>query len=162
MTPRVFLSKNKPKICLDNVDTQILSLLQKDCRISFNKMAVGTGISVGTAYNRIKCMEENQTVKGYTLLLDYAKMGYPITALIFVQTEGAHFKNVEKEIANNTNVVTVYNVTGEFDAVIIGKFKDRNALNVFIKCVAAMNHVKRTITNVSLNTVKEDFRLMLS
>jgi Lrp/AsnC family transcriptional regulator for asnA, asnC and gidA len=56
----------------------------------------------------------------------------------------------------------VYDVTGEFDATVIAKFKDRNSLNTFIKHIAALPYVKRTITNVSLNTVKEDFRIKLT
>jgi len=42
---------------------------------------------------------------------------------------------------------------------LVAKFKDRNALNTFIKCVSAMPHVRRTVTNVALSTVKEDFRV---
>ena len=155
------VSQDKPKRKpLDKIDNQILSLLQEDSRLSFNKVASRTGISVGTAYNRIKSLEELRIMKNYTLLLDYAKLGYGITALIFVQAEGGHLMAVEKEIGEDANVVAVYDVTGEFDAVVIAKFKDRNALNIFIKHLAAMTHVKRTITNISLNAVKEDFRLM--
>jgi Lrp/AsnC family transcriptional regulator, regulator for asnA, asnC and gidA len=153
--------KPKTEACVDAIDRQILKVLQEDCRLSFNKIAARTGISVGTAYNRIKILEALRIVKGYTLLIDYATLSYPITTVIFVQAEGGHLIDVEKEIAEDSNVVAVYDVTGEFDAAIIAKFKDRNTLNIFIKHLAAMNYVKRTITNVSLNTVKEDFRLML-
>jgi Lrp/AsnC family transcriptional regulator, regulator for asnA, asnC and gidA len=160
MNQVVSQSKPKPKICVDEIDRKIINLLQEDCRLSFNKVAARTGISVGTAYNRIKSLEALRILKDYTLIIDYARLGYVLTALIFVQAEGAHLKSVEKEIAEDTNVVAVYDVTGEFDAAVIAKFKDRNTLNIFIKRLAAMTHVKRTITNVSLNTVKEDFRLM--
>jgi DNA-binding Lrp family transcriptional regulator len=159
MNQVVSKSKSKTIECIDQTDTKILNILQEDCRLSFSKVASRTGISVGTAYNRIKRLEEQRFVKGYTLLVDFAKLGFSITALIFVQAEGEHLKAVEKEIAEDINVVAVYDVTGEFDAAVIAKFKDRNALNIFIKHLAAMTHIKRTMTNVSLSTVKEDFRL---
>jgi DNA-binding Lrp family transcriptional regulator len=146
---------------VDFTDRHILNLLQDDCRLSFNKVASKADISVGTAYNRIKNLETRGFVKGYTARIDSAKMGYSLTAVIFVQTEGEHLPEVEKEIAEAKNVIAVYDVTGDFDATVIAKFKDRDDLNKFIKHLASMPHVKRTITNVSLNTVKEDFRITL-
>ena len=146
---------------VDTVDRQIINVLQEDCRLSFNKVAAKAKISVGTAYNRIKNLEAKGTIKSYTVLIDSVKLGYALTAVIFVQAEGEQFTAMEKEIAESNNVIAVYDVTGEFDAAVIAKFKDRNDLNTFIKHLAAAPHVKRTITNVSLSTVKEDFRVKL-
>jgi DNA-binding Lrp family transcriptional regulator len=145
----------------DSVDRRILNLLQEDCRLSFSKIAAKTNVSVGTAYNRIKNLEARGLIKGYTVLVDSAKLGCGLTAVIFVQVEGGPLASVEKTIAEGGNVVAVYDVTGEFDAVVIAKFKDRGSLSTFIKDLAAMPYVKRTITNVSLNSVKEDFRIKL-
>lgn len=147
---------------IDHLDIEVLNVLQKDCRLSFNKVAAKAQISVGTAYNRIKSLESRNYVKGYTVLIDSTKMGFPLTAVIFVQGEGGHLPEVEKEIAHKSNVVAVYDITGEFDAVVVAKFRDREDLNVFIKQLASMAHIKRTITSVSLNTVKEDFRIPLA
>ncbi len=149
------------KQTLDQVDYQILNLLQEDCRLSFNKVAAKTQISVGTAYNRIKNLEATGLVKDYTAIVDPVKMGHSLTAVIFVQVEGEYLAEVEKQIAAENNVVAVYDITGEFDAVLIAKFKDRVDLNTFVKHLAASPHIKRTITSVSLDTVKEDFRVKL-
>jgi DNA-binding Lrp family transcriptional regulator len=59
------------------------------------------------------------------------------------------------------NVVAVYDVTGEYGIIVIAKFKDREGLNIFIKSLAASPNVKRTVTSVSLGSVKEDFRIYL-
>jgi Lrp/AsnC family transcriptional regulator, regulator for asnA, asnC and gidA len=144
---------------VDSVDRQILNLLQEDCRLSFNKVAAKAHVSVGTAYNRIKHLEARGLVKSYTVVIDSAKIGYTLTAVIFVQAEGECLPKVEKEIAAAGNVMAVYDITGEFDAAVIARFKDREDLSVFLKRLAAMSHVKRTVTSVSLNTIKEDFRL---
>ncbi len=146
---------------IDALDKRILNLLQQDCRLSFNKIAAQADISVGTAYNRIKNLEAKGLVTKYTALIDSIKLGYSLTAIIFVQAKGDHLEQVEKEIATDPNVATVYDVTGEFDAVVVAKFKDREELNKFVKHLAALTHVKRTITTVSLSTVKEDFRMKL-
>jgi DNA-binding Lrp family transcriptional regulator len=146
---------------LDIIDHKILNILQEDCRLSFNKVASKADISVGTAYNRIKSLEAQGTVRGYTVNIDSVKLGYSLTAVILVQGEGkgGSLTAVEKEIAKYPNTIAVYDVTGDYDIAVIAKFRDRNHLNLFIKQLAAIPYVKRTVTNVSLNTVKEEFKI---
>jgi DNA-binding Lrp family transcriptional regulator len=140
---------------IDAVDLRILSLLQEDCRLSFNKIASKLGISVGTAFNHVKSLEKKGVIKGYTLIADSSKLGYSLTAIIMIQAEGTHLTDVENEIAKTENVVAVYDITGDYDATVIAKFKDRAGLNAFIKNLLATPHIKRTVTNVALNIVKE-------
>lgn len=144
---------------LDEVDLQIINLLQENSRLSFNKIASKLGISVGTAYNRVKSLEDRGVLKGYTAIMDPAKVGYSLTAIILIQAEGQHLLDVENEVAEMSNVVSVYDITGDFDVAVIARFRDRTGLNVFIKDLLAMSYVKRTVTNVVLNVVKEDFRV---
>jgi DNA-binding Lrp family transcriptional regulator len=146
---------------LDDVDLRIINLLQEDSRLSYNKIARKLGISVGTAYNRIKNLEEKGVLKGYTVLIDMAKLGYNLTALILIQAEGKHLLDVETEIAKMNNVVSVYDITGDFDIAVIARFKDRDSLNQFIKSLLSLPYVKRTVTNVVLNVVKEDIKLKI-
>jgi Lrp/AsnC family transcriptional regulator, regulator for asnA, asnC and gidA len=146
---------------IDDVDLQILSLLQQDSRVSFNKIARHLGISVGTAFNHVKNLEKKGVLKGYTTELDSAKLGYSLTALILIQAEGEHLGEVENEISKAANVIAVYDITGDYDAAVITKFKDRSELNIFIKSLMATPHVKRTVTSVALDVIKEDFRMKL-
>lgn len=141
---------------IDDVDLRILSLLQEDCRLSFNKIANKLGISVGTAFNHIKSLEKKGIIKGYTAIVDSDKLGYSLTAVIMIQAEGTHLTDIENEIAKTANVVAVYDITGDYDATVIAKFKDRASLNAFIKNLLAIPHLKRTVTNVALNVIKED------
>jgi DNA-binding Lrp family transcriptional regulator len=146
---------------LDDIDIRILNLLQEDSRLSYNKIATKLRLSVGTVFNHVKNLQKKGVLKGYTIILDWAKLGYSLTAIVLVQTEGKHITEVESEIAGSPNVIAVYDVTGDYDAVVISKFKDRNGLNVFIKGLLAMPFVKRTVTNVAFSSVKEDFRVKL-
>ena len=147
---------------LDDVDLGIIKLLQEDSRLSFNKVASRLGISVGTAYNRIKNLEEKDVLTGYTVRVDPLKLGFAVTAIMFIQAEGTHLVEVEEEIAKMDNVVSVYDITGDFDIALIVRFKDRTGLNAFIKNLLAMPYVKRTVTSIVLNVVKEDFMANLS
>ena len=146
---------------MDDVDLKIIALLQEDSRLSYNKIATKLGISVGTAYNRVKNLESTGILKGYTVLVDSAKLGYGLTAIVLIQAEGGHLTEVENEIASMENVVAVYDNTGDYDAAIVSKFKDRTNLNDFVKSLLAMPHVKRTVTNVALNITKEDYGIKL-
>jgi DNA-binding Lrp family transcriptional regulator len=146
---------------LDDIDIRILNLLQEDSRLSYNKIATKLRLSVGTVFNHVKNLQKKGVLKGYTVILDWVKLGYNLSALVLVQTDGKHVTEVESDIAKSPNVVAVYDVTGDYDAVVVSKFKDRNSLNVFIKGLLAMPFVKRTVTNVAFSAVKEDFRLRL-
>jgi DNA-binding Lrp family transcriptional regulator len=77
---------------LDDIDLRIISVLQEDFRLSYNKIMSKLGISVGTAYNRIKSLEERDVVKGYIVLIDMAKVGYNLTAIILIQAEETPFR----------------------------------------------------------------------
>jgi len=146
---------------IDDLDLQIIKLLQEDSRISYNKMASKLGASVGTIYNRVKSLEEKGILKGYTAIIDPVKLGYGTIAIILVQAEGAHLVEVENEIAKIDNVVAVYDITGDFDIAVIARFRDRFELNSLVKKLLSMSYVKRTVTNVVLNVVKEDFRIKI-
>jgi Lrp/AsnC family transcriptional regulator for asnA, asnC and gidA len=138
---------------------QIVALLQGDSRLSFNKLAKKLGVSVGTAYNRVKNLEALGVVKGYTVVLDSSKLGFELTAIILIQAAGKHLLDVEKEIANTANVIAVYDIAGEHDAAVVAKFEDRTSLNKYLQNLLAKPYVKRTVTNVALNIVKEDLQV---
>lgn len=146
---------------VDDVDFRIIGLLQEDSRRSFSKIANELGIAVGTAYNRVKGLEEKGILKGYTVIVDPVKLGYSLTALILVQADGKHLLEVEEEVARLDDVICVYDITGDYDVAVVARFRDRTALNKFIKNLLTNPYVKRTVTNVVLNVVKEDFRVKI-
>ena len=107
-------------------------------------------------FNRVKALENKGVLKRYTVMLDSVKVGYDLTALILVKTEGNHLAEVEKEIAGAPCVVAVYELMGDYDAAVITKSKDIGDLNVFVKGILANRFVKRTVTSVALTVIKED------
>ena len=135
--------------------------MQEDCRLSFNKIARRLGISVGTAFNHVKKLEKAGIINGYIAKLDSEKLGYNLTVIIMIQAEGSFLDDVENEISKNANIVEVYDITGDYDAVALAKFKDRASLNAFIKNLLALPHIKRTVTHIVLNVIKEDIVIKL-
>ena len=94
--------------------------------------------------------------------MDPVKLGYAMTAIMLIQAEGAHLLEVESEIAKMDNVAIVYDITGDFDIAVTVRFKNKFDLNAFIKKLLTIPYVKRTVTNVVLNVVKEDFKVKFS
>jgi DNA-binding Lrp family transcriptional regulator len=117
-------------------------------------------MSVGTVLSRIKKMEHEGIIRGYSILPDHEKLGYELTVVTEITVSKGRLLEMENEIARFPNVCSVYDVTGLTDAMIIAKFKDREELSKFTKHLLSLPFVERANTHVVLTTIKEDFRLV--
>ncbi len=144
----------------DERDEKILRHLLSDGRQSARQLAHTMNISTVTAITRIKKLEKNKIIQGYTVRLDHELLGYEITVIIEIKTSNGKMLEIEEEIAKHDNVVAVYDMTGNADTLVIAKFKDRKSLSVFVKDLLAIPNVENTVTHIVLNTIKEDNRLM--
>jgi DNA-binding Lrp family transcriptional regulator len=145
---------------LNETDKKILKNLLDDARFSSRQIAKNVGVSVGTVLSRIKKMEDDGLIKGYSVILDHEKLGYELTVVTEITVSKGRLTEMENEIAKISNVCGVYDVTGLTDAVIIAKFKNREDLGKFTKQLLALPYIERTNTHVALATVKENFRLL--
>ncbi len=146
---------------IDELDMEILRVLQEDARRSCREIAEELGVATGTVYNRIRKMRNKEVIKGYVPLIDYAKLGYDLTTLIMVQVEGERLPDAEEALAKLGGVIAVYDITGDFDVAIIARVKDRNSLNELVKRILSIPGVRRTVTNVVFNVIKEDFKVKI-
>ena len=144
---------------LDETDVEILKALTLDARLSSRQIAKQCGVSIGTVLSRIKRMENEGVIRGYSVLLDHEKLGYELTVISEMTVSKGRLLEVENEIARLPNVCCVYDVTGLIDAIIVAKFKNREELGKFTKRLLAIPYVERTNTHVVLTSIKEDFRL---
>jgi len=145
---------------LDETDLKILKVLLVDSRLSSRQVAKKCGISIGTVLSRVKKLEEEGIIKGYTALLDQEKLGYELTVVTEITVSKGRLLEMENEIAQIPNVCCVYDLTGLSDAAIIAKFKTREDLSRFTKKMLSLPYVERTNTHVVLTTIKEDFRIV--
>ena len=144
---------------MDKIDENILKNLLVDARLSARQLSLKLGLSTVTVLSRIKKLEKEKIIKGYTSILNHEKLGYDLTAVIEIIAKKDKLVQVEDELSGIENVCAVYDVTGNTDTLIIAKFKGRKDLSKFVKNLSATSNVESTITHVVLNTVKEDFRL---
>jgi len=145
---------------LDETDVKILKTLISDARLSSRQISKKSGVSIGTVLTRMKKMEAQGVLRGYSAIVDHEKLGYQLTALTELTVSKGRLLEVENEIARMPNVCCVYDVTGITDAFVIAKFKNREELSVFAKRLLALPFVERTNTHMVLTTIKEDFRFI--
>lgn len=144
---------------VDDLDRRIIRSLNQNARKSFREIAKELGISVTAVIHRIKKLEEADMIKGYIPVVNLEAFGFDITAVIALRISKGRLLETQKKIAEDERVAAVYDITGEWDSVVIGYFKDRKDLNDFIKGLLARENVDRSVTHLVLNVVKEEKRI---
>ena len=145
---------------IDDKDLQILKHLLVDARQSARHLSQRLDVSTVTMISRIKKLEEKKIIKGYSARLDHDLLGYDITAVIEIKTTQGKMLEIEKIIAKEINVISVYDITGDTDTLVVAKFKNRSSLSNFVKKLSAIPNIENTVTHIVLNTIKEDNRLL--
>lgn len=144
-----------------NLDLEILSELQKNGRASLRQIAMALGVATTTVSNRLSTLEETEVIQGYRPVIDYAKLGFGLTVIVQVKVHGDHFPDVIKELISHRSLISVYETTGDFDVVAVGKFKDTESMNQEIKRLLSNPYVEGTNTAVVLGIGKENSPLRL-
>jgi DNA-binding Lrp family transcriptional regulator len=143
----------------DELDLKILRTLLSDSRASAREMHLHLGVSTSTVTARMEKLRKAGVIRGFSAVVDFQKLGYEMTVVTEILVSKGKLLEMEREIANVPGVCAVYDVTGEIDAIVISKCRDREELSRFTKGLLAMPFVERTNSHVVLSTVKEDFRL---
>ncbi len=140
---------------LDKLDKRILNILLEDSRLSYRKIARILKVSPATVMNRTNKLNKD-VIRKYSVFLDYEKLGYEIEVIIELRISKGKLIEVERKIATHPNVVAVYDITGDFDAVVIARFKNRRTMDLFLKKIQAYDFIERTFTKFVLHTIKEE------
>ena len=146
---------------LSDKDFELLAQLSKNGKASQRELAVETGVALGTVNSHVKQLEKNKIIKGYLAEIDSEKVGFNLTAIINLRIKKGTLMDVQASIANHSRVFGVYDVTGEWDSLILARFKDRLEMDKFIKSTLSQEYIERTSTSLVLNTVKEEPRITL-
>jgi len=147
-------------INMDELDCKILRKLNESARKSYREIARELKVSISTISNRIKKLEDEKIIEGYIPIVNQEKMGFDLTAVINVKISHGKLIEVQERISKDKHVSSIYDITGDWDSLIIANFKDRRDLNGFIKGVLAMENVEKTNTQIVLNIVKNEKRVI--
>lgn len=153
------LRRGEPGRTFDDLDLRILRVLLTDSRASAREIHFELGVSTSTVTARIEKMRERGLIRGFSASVDYQMLGYELTVITEIHVSKGKLLEMEKEIAKLPGVCAVYDVTGEIDAIVISKCRNREELSHFTKGLLSMPFIDRTNSHVVLTTVREDFRL---
>ncbi len=143
------------------LDLKILSHLQKKGRASCRQLATALGVATATVSHRLSSLEKSGVITGYKSTIDYRHLGYQITTITLIKAKGNKIPEITEQLKKDEHLTDVYEITGEFDILAIGKFKDQESMNREIKKLLANPSIERTNTSIVLAIVKEDASLKL-
>jgi DNA-binding Lrp family transcriptional regulator len=146
---------------LDETDRAILRSLNENARKSYRDIASELDVALSTVSSRVEKLEERGVIHGYVPLVDPVAVGLEMTAVISVKISRGNLIEVQDALADRDEVFGVYDVTGEFDSVVLARFESRMALNDFVKSVLTHEDVDHTTTHLVLNTIKEERRTVV-
>ena len=151
---------------LDRFDARILSALQRDGRLTVVELADAIGLSPTPCARRIKALESSGTIEGYAAVLNPARIGLSVMAIVQVKLTEHTDETVarfEKEIALLDEVTNCYAMTGSYDFILEVYGRDLESLsNVVLKKLIRIPNVRDLQSSVVLATVKRSTRIPLA
>ena len=148
-------------MALNYKDSELLKHLSKNGKASQRELAEVTGLALGTVSNHLKVLEKDKIINGYSANIDPEKVGFTLSATIHLRITKGKIMDVQASIAKHPRVYIVYDITGEWDSLVLARFKDREEMDEFIKTTLSQKNIERTSTSLVLNNVKEEMRVII-
>lgn len=146
---------------VDDTDRRVLNALLRDGRADATEIAGATGIAATTVSRRLDRLEEGGVIEEHGVDIDYAALGYDVTAIFQLAIGGPDPTAVADRLADHARMTDVYEITGEFDVIAVGKFRDTEEMNERIKQILTDDEVAATTTSVVLDVVTENEQFQL-
>lgn len=145
-----------PKRVIDADDALILDALTKEARLSHRQLAQKTGLALATVNRRLHRLEKGGVIRGYHALIDPQSVGWTLTAIIGLRIQKGHVRQAQRTIAKDPRIFGVYDVTGDWDGVVLARLLDRADLDDLVKTTLSAQYITRTNTMFVLSTVLEE------
>ncbi|TYL37181.1 AsnC family transcriptional regulator [Natronococcus pandeyae] len=145
----------------ENLDTDLINELLGDGRASLRSLAEELDVSVTTVSNHLSDLEENGVIQGYTPVVDYDALGYDVTAVMQLKAEGDALAEITETLQDHDQMISIYEVTGDYDIVVIGKFRDTDDMNDQIKALITDPNITQSNTSIVLESVAENGQFKL-
>ncbi|ARV09301.1 AsnC family transcriptional regulator [Winogradskyella sp. PC-19] len=151
---------------LDEIDTQILEILQKDSNQTTKRISEQLGMTTSPVFERIKKLEKEGYIKKYVAVLDNKKIGLKLTVFIGITLQGhtrSYLEKFVKEINDFPEIVECHRVSGNFDYLLKLVVEDIEAYETFIiSKLTLLPYLGNVQSLITLSTGKETNELDLS
>jgi Lrp/AsnC family leucine-responsive transcriptional regulator len=149
---------------MDTTDYRILDMLQKDGRATQLEIARAISLSQPATAERIRKLESNGVITGYTARVDASKLGKDITAFIGVTIEHPkYFENFAKKVLELPEILEAHRVAGQDSYILKVKTSNTKSLDqLLVETLRTIEGVTRTHTTIVLTSIKEETHVHVS
>ena len=142
---------------LDRTDRRLLALLQRDGRLPVAELARRVHLSPTPCLERVRRLEREGFIRGYSADLDPARLGAGLIAFVEVQLDRTTpdvFNRFRDGVIGLDPVQECHMVAGGFDYLLKVRTGDMAAYRRFLEELAALAGVHQTHTYVVMEEVK--------
>ncbi|MBJ10869.1 MAG: transcriptional regulator [Flavobacteriales bacterium] len=151
------------KRLIDRLDLDILKILSKDSKTTFQEIAKKLMVSNTTIHVRVKRMQKFGIIKNFTISIDYYKLGFNYACYIGVYLDKAsQYENVLSQLIKIDNITGLDFTTGKFSLFCKIRAIDSNDARNVISRIHKINGVNRTETFLSLEQLLNQKESLLS
>lgn len=138
-----------------DLDQRLVNALIADGRASHSDLAEALDVSVATVIDHLRELQEGNFLQEFVPVIDYSTFGYDITAITYLAVDGSALPEAVDWLADHDQLIGVYEVTGEFDVVLVGKYTDTDDVNRHLTRFLADPAIKESDTHVVLDAIRE-------
>ena len=136
----------------DLTDRKIISILQKDGRITMKHLGELINMSTPSTIDRVRRLEEAGVIKGYAAVGDYIALGYDMHIYIFVEVNQNKRPGLLEYISKNQLIAGAHGVAGSKDMVLDVYCRTSE----FNKLVDELRSFGETESNMIMEFIKEE------
>jgi len=124
--------------------------------VSQHDLAKAVGLSAPAVAERLRKLEERGIIRYFTAVLDAKRLGWDITAFIFVNIAGSKFYGeFRKRVEEMPQAVECHSITGQGSHILKIRAENTAALEAILAEIQAWPGVQGTTTSIVLSTLKE-------
>lgn len=136
---------------VDEIDEKIMDLLEENSRMTYVEIGNSVGLSEGAIRNRIQSLVTDKVIKRFTI---EKSISHGVRALTMIAVEpGVPTFEVSTKVNQLEGVERIYEVTGEYDIVMVSNGNNIEAINKVIEEIRKISGVEKTNTIIVLRTI---------
>ncbi|WP_183904452.1 MULTISPECIES: Lrp/AsnC family transcriptional regulator [unclassified Rhizobium] len=144
-------------ISVDDLDTELLSALRHNARISVSSLAAMTGASRATVAARIDRLVASGTIVGFTVRTGHETRSAGVRAIVMIEVLGKLADRVADQLRGLPQVRALHSTNGKWDFVAELEDRDLPSFDETLRRIRLINGINSTETNILLKTSKTGF-----
>ncbi len=139
---------------MDDIDQQLISLLRQNARMNVADLAHKLKVSRGTVSNRLRKLEDQQIIVGYTVRLRPEAEPERIRAWMGILVEGNQTRRVIASLLGEPGVASLHDTNGRWDLLAELESGSMNELSQILERIRLVPGIRSTETNIHLATYR--------